>query len=124
MTNEEKLRRFEKALAYANNTHTVADVMDRVRENRAACWPNGDSVIVTEVIVFPRLRAVNYWIVSGTLRECAELQPDIDAWAIEQGCSLAIASGRMGWLGAHRKPFGEKWRLRGVCFDKILQPLK
>ena len=65
MTGEEKIRRFERALAHAGGTHTVADVLDRVREHRAVCWPNGDSVIVTEVIVSPRVRACNYWIVGG-----------------------------------------------------------
>ena len=80
LTNEQKVRRFEKALAQAGNTHSISDVMQRIEQNRACCWTNGDSVVVTEVLMFPRLRAVNYWLVSGKLQECAALQPDIDAW--------------------------------------------
>ena len=30
MTDDEKARRFEKVLALAGNTHTAADVLDRV----------------------------------------------------------------------------------------------
>ena len=121
MTSEQKLARFERALAHAGNTHSVADVLDRVRENRAACWPNGDSVVVTEVLVFPRLRACNYWIVAGSLHECAELQPTIDAWAIEQGCSVATATGRMGWLRLANTPLGAAWRPAGVKFVRDLR---
>ena len=120
MTDAEKQRRFERALAYAGNTHTIGDVMDRVREHKAVCWPHGDSVIVTEVIVNPRLRACNYWIVSGDLYECAELQPAIDAWAVEQGCSVATATGRMGWLRLSKTPFGSAWKPAGVKFVKEL----
>jgi hypothetical protein len=121
LSGEEKLARFEKALAYAGNTHTVADVMDKVRANRAQCWNNGDSLVVTEVLVYPRRRACNYWIVSGDLHECAELQPAIDAWAVEEGCDVAVATGRMGWLRLTRTPLGAAWRRRGVQFVKDLQ---
>ena len=118
MTNEQKLRRFEKALAIGGNTHTVTDVLDRVREHRAVCWPNGDSVIVTEVIVAPRMRMLNYWIVSGRLQECAEMQPAIDAWGVSEGCSIAIATGRLGWL--RRQPLDPRWKPTSVKFIKDL----
>ncbi|HKO32825.1 MAG TPA: hypothetical protein VJY85_03665, partial [Candidatus Limnocylindria bacterium] len=110
MTSEEKVRRFERALAHAGNTHSISDVLDQMREQRAVCWRNGDSVIVTEVVVSPRVRACNYWIVAGRLHECAELQPAIDAWAISEGCSVATATGRMGWLRLSQTPFGSDWK--------------
>ena len=120
MTNDEKVRRFEKALAQGGGTHALNDVLDRVRENRACCWTNGDSVVVTEILVFPRLRAVNYWIIAGKLQECAALQPDIDAWAISEGCSVATATGRMGWLRLSETPLGAGWKPAGVKFTKSL----
>ncbi len=120
LTNEQKVRRFEKALAQAGGTHTIADVMQRIDENRACCWTNGDSVVVTEILVFPRLRAVNYWIVAGKLQECAVLQPDIDAWAVSEGCSVATATGRMGWLRLSETPLGAGWKAAGVKFCKEL----
>lgn len=114
------MRRFEKALKQGGGTHSIADVMDRVRDNRAVCWTNGDSVVITEVIVNPRLRALNYWLTSGDLYECAELQPAIDAWGVEQGCSVATAIGRMGWLRLSRTPMGSDWKPVGVKFTKKL----
>jgi hypothetical protein len=120
LTNEQKVRRFEKALAQAGNTHSISDVMQRIEQNRACCWTNGDSVVVTEVLMFPRLRAVNYWLVSGKLQECAALQPDIDAWAVSEGCSVATATGRMGWLRLSETPLGAGWKPAGVKFCKEL----
>jgi hypothetical protein len=120
VTNEQKVRRFEKALAQAGNTHTIADVMQRIEQNRACCWTNGDSVVVTEVLVYPRLRAVNYWLGSGNLQECAALQPDIDAWARTEGCTVATATGRMGWLRVIKTPLGDEWRPAGIKYVKQL----
>ena len=120
LTNEEKLRRFQKALDVAGRTHDVSDVMEKVREGRAMFWPNKDGSIVTEVLVYPRLKAVNYWLVSGDLADCAALQPEIDAWALEQGCAVAVATGRMGWLRLSRTPLGAPWKPRAVQFYKPL----
>jgi len=119
VTSEQKLARFERALAYGGNTHNVADVLDRIGQQKAVCWTNGDSVVVTEVIVSPQLRCLNYWIVAGDLFECADLQPSIDAWGIEQGCSMATATGRMGWLRLS-KTMGHGWKPAGVKFIKSL----
>jgi len=121
VTNEQKVRRFEKALAQAGNTHTIADVLDRIGEGKACCWTNGDSVVVTEVLVYPRLRAVNYWLCSGKLQECAALQPRIDAWAVSEGCGIATATGRMGWMRVIKTPLGEGWRPAGIKYVRDLR---
>lgn len=123
MTEAERICRFERALAYAGNTHTISDVLDRVREGRARCWSNGDTVVVTEVLEFPRKRVCNYWLVVGALAECVDMQPDINAWAVENGCSVATATGRMGWLHVTRTmPLGAGWKPRGIKFVRELAP--
>lgn len=124
MTSEEKVRRFERALAQGGGTHTIADVMDRLRERKAECFasPSGDSVVVTEVLQFPRLRACNFWVVAGHLHECAALQLEIDAWARAEGCAVAIATGRMGWLRLSQTPLGADWKAVGVKFARELTP--
>lgn len=121
MTNEQKVRRFEKALAQGGGTHTISDVLDRIGEGKAVCWTNGDSVVVTEVLVFPRLRVCNYWIGVGNLRECSELQPAIDAWARTEGCTVATATGRMGWMRVIKTPLGEGWRPAGIKYVRDLR---
>jgi|SRR5215471_11614990 len=97
MTDEEKLRRLERTLDYAGNTHTVADVVGMIREGRAQFWSNGDGHIVTELHSTPLKKMVHYWLIFGELKHCLALEHDINPWAIEQGCSVATAAGRKGW---------------------------
>ena len=120
LTNDEKMHRFKRALSMAGNTHDVSDVLDRIGQQKAVCWTNGDSVVVTEVIVSPRVRALNYWLVCGDLHECAALQPAIDAWGLSEGCSIATAIGRMGWLRLSRTSLGSDWKPQGVKFVREL----
>ena len=125
MTDAEKQRRFAKALAIGGNTHTVADVLDRIRECKAMCFATGDSVIVTEVIGTPRMKLLNYWIVSGRLQECAELQSAVDAWGVSEGCSVAMATGRLGWhriwnTARDRLPGADEWKPTSIKFMKSL----
>lgn len=121
MTSSEKIARFEKALAQAGNTHTIGDVMQRIDERKAVCWTNGESIVITEVLAYPRLRACNFWLVVGNLHECVALQPAIDEWARGEGCSVATATGRMGWLRLSQLPIGSDWKAAGVKFVRELQ---
>jgi hypothetical protein len=115
MTGTEKLTRLEKALAHGGGTHAVSDVVQAIEERRAQLWERGDGVIVTEVLTYPRLKAVNYWLAAGDLRDCLALQDGIDEWARGQGCELATLSGRRGWVRA-----AAGWQFAGYVFRKPL----
>lgn len=117
MTDAEKQRRLERALAQGGNTHTIADVVQMLNEGKARFWSQGDGYIVTEIQEFPQKKAVNYWLCFGRLRDVLALEHDINPWAIEQGCSVAVACGRPGWLRA-AGPTG--WRLHGYAYTKAL----
>jgi hypothetical protein len=117
VTDDEKLRRLELTLAHAGNTHAVSDVAALLRDRKAQFWTNGDGCIITEITEFPRLKTVNYWLIFGALRSCLELEQQINTWAIENGCTVATASGRPGWLRV-AAPTG--WRLRGYAYAKAL----
>ena len=121
LTDAEKLARFQRALDQGGNTHTVADVFDKVRAGRAAFWENGDGIAVTEVLVYPRLRALNYWLLSGVLRDVLAMEDEISAWGRENGATVATASGRAGW-GRIGEPRG--WIPRGRMWWKPLGGLQ
>jgi hypothetical protein len=91
--------RIEEALRLGGGTHTFGDLAQRVANRRAQWWQSQDErgVIITELLDFPRLRAVNYWIAAGDLEACASLVPQIEAWAIGEGCVRAIGQGRAGF---------------------------
>lgn len=109
--------RFEKSLAWAGPTHRVEDVVDQVRRGEAQFWSDDDACIVTEVLRYPLLKAINFWLISGELRSALALEPRILEFARDEGCQLAIANGRRGW-GRVAAPTG--WREHSFNFIKPL----
>lgn len=109
LTGEEKRGRLERALEYGGGTHRVADVVDLVRAGKAQFWQHDDGLIVTELYTYPRLKAVSFWLMSGTIPDCMALEDEILDWARREGCTVAISTGRAGW-GRVAKPTG--WRVR------------
>jgi len=118
LSDSEKRRRLERALEFGGSTHTVGDVVDLVKAGRAQFWNNGDGTVVTELYEFPRLRTVHFWLVAGNLEACLALQPNIEGWARDKGCSQATAVGRHGWepVLTHAG-----WHVGGVRFVKDLE---
>ena len=117
LTEAEKLARFERALHFAGDTHSVQDVIEKVREGRAQFFGNDDACVVAEVLSYPKLRAVNLWLVSGELQRCLALEDQIFDWGRENGCTVGTATGRRGWL---RVAPTVGWRLRAFSFYKPL----
>jgi hypothetical protein len=117
LSDTEKRARLERALEYGGGTHSVADVVQLIRDGKAQFWSYGDGCIVTEIHDFPRLKAVHYWCIFGTLPDCLAIEHDINPWAVEQGCTVATAAGRKGW-GRVAAPTG--WRPHMPTFYKPL----
>lgn len=97
MTGNEKRHLLELALERAGPTHRVEDVIARIKDGRAQLWDRGDGCIITEINDYPLRKVVNYWLIAGVLQECLALEPDINAWARSEGCTVATGSGRRGW---------------------------
>jgi hypothetical protein len=101
LSGAEKRARLEKALEYGGGTHTVEDVVDLLRadpnEERIKLFEFRDGVIVAEVNEYPRLRAVHFWLLAGSLRDVLALEHEVIPWGLERGCTVATATGRRGW---------------------------
>lgn len=87
----------EAALKYTLGTHTIEDVEAGIADGRYQFWAGARSAIVTEIISYPRLKALNYWLIGGDLRELKYMERRISAWARGHGCSRAIGVGRKGF---------------------------
>ena len=113
LSGPEKRARFQRALDRAGNTHTIEDVLAKVEAGRAAYWENGDGAAVVEILAYPRLRVLNFWLLSGVLRDVLAMEDEICAWGRENGATVATASGRAGWgrIGEPRGwiPRGRMW---------------
>lgn len=87
----------ESALAEGYNTHTFEDVEQMCDEGRLQFWPGVDSVILTEIVDYPRRRVLNVFAAAGNLAEIRAMIPVLQKWAISKDCSLAVFAGRAGW---------------------------
>lgn len=88
------------ALDRAGNTHGKEDLWQAIVTERAQFWPGMRCALVTEVVVYPKLKSVRYWLAGGEMPEILRMQEHIDQWARAQGCVRAEACGRLGWLKA------------------------
>ena len=87
----------EKALDYSGGTHTFEDVCQMVSEGRLQYWPGPNSVVITEIIEYPRKRTLHFFIAAGNIAELEVMYPPIEQWGREQGCNSASLTGRKGW---------------------------
>lgn len=94
---EELQKRLKKALAVGGNTHDPQDIAAMVEAGKMQAWVNGDSLVITEVMHYPRVSVVNIVIAVGRLSEVMSLQPAIEDFAREQKCAALRMEGRKGW---------------------------
>lgn len=108
----------EGALAYAGGTHLIEDVREMVLAGDAQFWPGERAAIVSEVLVYPRLKNLHLWLVGGDLKELLRMRLVLEAWGAARGCVKVTTAGRPGWrrvLGKHG--YGAGW---DVCVKELI----
>lgn len=105
-----------KALDFGGNVYTIEDVEQMIREGKAQIWPGATSVIVTEIIQYPRGKSIHLFLAGGNLQELEEMLPPIIEWGREQGCDRASLSGRRGWERSFLRDQG--WKATLVIMEK------
>ena len=115
MSDQEQLERLrhhvEAALEYSGGTHNFDDVAEMVEQNRLQLWPAKDSVVLTEIIVYPQLKNLHYFLAGGDLDELSRMRPLIESWGKSIGCTRVTLAGRRGWAKTFLKDEGysPKW---------------
>ena len=88
----------EAALEYAHGTHTIEDIEGGLRAGKFQFWSGRECAAVTVIIVYPRLKALNFFLLGGNLDELLnELEPAICAIARRIGCTREFGVGRKGF---------------------------
>lgn len=96
----------EAALEHDGGFHNVEDIEGYIASGSAQFWPGARSAVVTQFWNFPRAKALNYWLAGGDMEELLDdMQPVIEAWARDNGCTHIVIAGRKGWERA-MKPHG------------------
>jgi hypothetical protein len=90
-------RQIDAALQYAGGSHTFEDVCEKVEEGKMQFWPGRSSVVITEILEYPRKRTLNIFLAGGDLSEIEHMAPLILDWGKTQGCVDACFIGRPGW---------------------------
>jgi hypothetical protein len=101
-------RWIEDALEYAGGTHTFNDIAAAVLSDRFQIWPSNNAVVVTEIVVYPQLKDLHYFLAGGNLDELKAMRPIIEAWGKEVGCTRVSLAGRKGWERTFLKDEGYK----------------
>lgn len=86
-----------RALAHSGDTHTPDDVLRGVAAGDFQLWTGDASVIVTEIIRYPRRTDLHMFLAAGDMAELRQMQHPIFAWAKGEGCTRATLTGRKGW---------------------------
>ncbi len=112
MTDEEDLQRLrhhvEAALEYSGGTHGIEDIAEGLKKGRFQLWPADDSVVVTEIIVYPRLKNLHFFLAGGDLDELRLMRPLIESWGKSMGCTRVSLAGREGWSKTFLRDEGYK----------------
>lgn len=97
-TLEEYRGAINDALRYAYDSHTFEDIRDMVASGRLQFWPGKDSVIITEILEYPRYKVLHFFLAGGgSLAELQRMTPLVEEWGRTQGCKKASLVGRKGW---------------------------
>jgi hypothetical protein len=112
LTDEEDLERLrhhvEAALEYSGGTHGIEDIAEGLKKGRFQLWPADDSVVVTEIIVYPRLKNLHFFLAGGDLDELRLMRPLIESWGKSMGCTRVSLAGREGWTKTFLRDEGYK----------------
>lgn len=90
----------EAALEYAQHSHTFDDIVAMVMHGQLRLWSLPNSVMLTEVITYPRYKTYHVFLGGGDLQEILDMHPQIEQAAREAGCSKLSVTGRHGWKKA------------------------
>jgi hypothetical protein len=101
----------ESALQYSGGTHNIDDIERAITTKTMQFWPGAQSAVITEIQVYPRLKALHYFLAGGNLEELARMRPIIEHWAESIGCQRVTLAGRRGWIRSFLADEGyqEKW---------------
>ena len=115
MTDEEDLERLrhhvEAALEYSGGTHGIEDIAEGLKTGKFQLWPADNSVVVTQINVYPRLKNLHFFLAGGDLDELKLMRPLIESWGKSMGCTRVSLAGRQGWSKTFLKNEGytPKW---------------
>jgi hypothetical protein len=91
------VEQIQRALTVAGNTHTIADVVEMCSAGRLYPFHSDNSIVILEVVQYPRKRVCNVFLAAGDLKEITGMQDILEDFAKKRGCDSITVPGRFGW---------------------------
>jgi hypothetical protein len=85
------------ALEYSGGTHNLEDVAMALHKDNMQLWPTDESVLVTEVMQYPRSKHMHVFLGAGNMDGLIYTMPYVIKQAKIDGCSKVTVTGRRGW---------------------------
>ena len=98
----------EDALEYSHGMFTIQDVFEDVMNGNAQLWPGKNSAIVTQIVNYPRKKAIHVFLAGGDLEEIKSMEPHVVEYGKSQGCEVITLTGRPGWTRTFLTKIGYK----------------
>jgi hypothetical protein len=95
------MEQIQRALDVGMGTHEFDDVIAGCLDGRYQAWEGERSLVVTEIVEYPRLKAVHAWLAAGDLDEIfGPIMQRVEAFGRANGCVRLTGNGRHGWTRA------------------------
>jgi|TARA_Y100000289_G_C3929553_1_gene155552 hypothetical protein len=87
----------QAALERGQNTHLFSDIVDSVKRGHMQFWPAEDACAVTEIIEYPRKKALHIFLAGGNMETIVDMNESAEHFARLNGCTIMSVAGRKGW---------------------------
>jgi len=118
MDPEQKIERLQKALD-RDGGHDWDDVVELLEKGECQIFDSEHGAWITSIKEAPKGRALNVWLVAGTLPRVMETQPQVEEYARANGCTKLTAGVRRGWK---KTAEAHGWKVTGLVIEKELTP--
>ena len=113
---EQKLAR---VLDRMGSVYTLGDILERLADGRMQSFARGNSMLVTQINVYPRAKALDFLAAVGDLEDWRPIHDEAMSFAERHDISLIRAYGRRGWM-PHIRDHGWRPLTTNVVYVKEL----
>jgi len=90
----------ESALDFSGGTHDYDDIVEGVKSMTMFFWPAEKSCLITEIVQYPKKRALHVFLAAGDLEEIKGMESSLQEFAKNLKCDAISLTGRNGWKRA------------------------
>ena len=100
-------QKLDRVLDRMGAVYTFGDILERLGDGRMQSFAHGNSMLITQINVYPRAKALDFLAAVGDLADWPAIHDQALSFADKHDISLIRAYGRRGWM-PHIRDHG--WR--------------